>query len=77
MGVGEAGDPHLDGLLPPDLGGEVGEVVEVLPPHHPDPDYPVPHLLRRHLPRRRRPPGLGSLNPDGFGAMTGLDWSDD
>jgi hypothetical protein len=53
----------------------VGEVVEVLPPHHPDPDYPVPHLrrARRHLylrpsstsdPGRRFP---GSLNPDGFG----------
>ena len=51
--VGEAGDPDPDGLLPLDLGGEVGEVVEVLPPHHPHPDYPVPHLRgRRHVPRR-------------------------
>jgi hypothetical protein len=31
------------------LSCEVSEVVEVLPPHHPHPDNPVPDLRRRHV----------------------------
>lgn len=65
VGVGEAGDADADGLLPLDYSGEVGEVVEVLPPHHPDPNYPVPHFrhgcpssLSRHL--RRNLDGISS-----------------
>ena len=46
VGVGEAGDANGDGLLPIDLSGKVGEIVEVLPAHHPHPNYPVPHLRR-------------------------------
>jgi hypothetical protein len=33
----------------------VVEVVEVLQSHHPDPDYPIPHLRRAHRHLSLRP----------------------